>query len=120
MDSQPDNDYPPFLPSDSDTRLNGIDQEMEYDRMDSGDGQTFTEVFPGCSDSYPGGLMFMDLFWQDEHAKERQENLYFPFASADEWQFSSWCIRSGLSMAAINSLLSLSIVSNCYSRPDCD
>ena len=88
--------------------------------MDSDDGQTFTEVFLGCSDLYPGGLTFMDLFWQDEHAKEQQENLYFPFASADEWQFSSWCICSRLSMAAINLLLSLSIMSNCYFHPNCD
>ena len=116
MDSQPDND----CPSDSDTRLNGIDQEMEYNRMDSGDGQTFTEVFPGCSNSYPGRLTFMDLFWQNEHAEKWQENLYFPFASANEWQFLSWCICSRLSMAAINSLLSLSIVSNRYFCPDCD
>lgn len=80
--------------------------------MDVNDGGTFTEKFPGCSNSYIGGFTFMDRFWQDEHAEERQENLYFPFASREEWEFSSWCLRSGLSMAAINALLSLTIVSN--------
>ena len=72
MDSQPDNN----CPSDSDTHLNGIDQEMEYDRMDSGNRQTFTEVFLGCSDSYPSRLTFMDLFWQDEHAEKQQEKIF--------------------------------------------
>ena len=53
----------------------------------------------------------MDVFWQDKYAQEQQENLYYPFASDEEWEFSSWCLHSGLSMAAIDSLLSLSIVS---------
>ncbi|KAF8440249.1 hypothetical protein L210DRAFT_793558, partial [Boletus edulis BED1] len=70
--------------------LDGLNQELENDWMDVGDGQKFTETFPGCSNSYPGGFTFMDLFWQDKHAKEQQENLYFPFTSGEEWQFSSW------------------------------
>lgn len=80
--------------------------------LDDTDGpQKITETFPGCSDSYPGGSTFMDFFWQDKYAREREENLYYPFASEEEWQFSSWCSRSGLSMAALDGLLSLPIVS---------
>lgn len=41
---------------------------------------------------------------------EQEENLYFPFASQEEWQFASWLLRSCLSMSAIDSLLSLDIV----------
>ncbi|KAI6004677.1 hypothetical protein EDD15DRAFT_2155438 [Pisolithus albus] len=52
----------------------------------------------------------MDSFWQDAHAEERRENLFYPFASSEEWQFSSWCMRSGLSMSTIDSLLSLNII----------
>ena len=115
-DFQPNDDYPPFLPSDP--GLDDLNQESEYDWMDIGDGEIFTESFPGCSDLYPGGVTFMDLFWQDKHAEERQENLYFPFASGKEWQFSSWCLRSGLSMAGIDTLLSLSMVSNRYFRSE--
>ena len=73
--------------------------------------QIFTKFFPGCSDLYPGGATFMDIFWQDKYTQEWQENLYYPFTSDKEWEFSSWCLHSGLSMAAIDSLLSLSIVS---------
>ena len=83
--------------------------------LDDLDAQTnFTDVHLGCSKSYTGGATFMDLFWQDEYAEEWWANLYFPFASAEEWQFSFWCMWSGLSMAAIDSLLSLSIVSHRY------
>lgn len=106
-DLVPDIPPPPNL-SDSDPPT--FDQPESYE-MDVGEEQKFTESFPGCSKSYPGGDTYMDLFWQDEHAEKRRENLYFPFASKEEWAFSSWCLRSGLSMSAIDSLLSLTIVS---------
>ncbi|KAI6020706.1 hypothetical protein BKA83DRAFT_4055877, partial [Pisolithus microcarpus] len=41
----------------------------------------------------------------------RQNNLYFPFASQEEWQFTSWLLCSRLSLTAIDSLLALDIVS---------
>lgn len=104
-DAQPDISYYPSSPT---------CEELEHIEVDSGYAdtpQTFTEVFPGRSDSYSGGATFMDMFRRDKYAEEWQENLYYPFASEEEWQFSSWCLRSGLSMATIDSLLSLSIVS---------
>jgi hypothetical protein len=73
--------------------------------------QTFTEMYQGCSQAFSGGSTFMESFWQDKYAPERRENLYFPLASGNEWQFASWCLCSGLSMAAVDSLLSLNIVS---------
>ena len=116
-DSQSELNHPPFLPSDS--GLTSFDQEPGYYGMsDINNGQKFTEYFLGCSNSYAGGATFMDLFWQDEHAEEQQENLYFPFTSRNEWEFSSWCLHSGLSMAAIDSLLSLTIVSNQHFCPE--
>ncbi|KAF8833335.1 hypothetical protein BDN67DRAFT_874869, partial [Paxillus ammoniavirescens] len=35
---------------------------------------------------------------------------YFPFASQQEWQFASRLLRSGLSLTAIDSLLSLDMI----------
>ncbi|KAI6104344.1 hypothetical protein F5141DRAFT_1216885 [Pisolithus sp. B1] len=72
--------------------------------------QSFTSIHPGCGTSFPGGSMFMDSFWQDAHTKEQRENLFYPFASSKEWQFSSWCMCLGLSMSTIDSLLSLNII----------
>jgi len=71
----------------------------------------FTETYEGCSKVYPGGKTFMDAFQMDRYAEERSINLYFPFASREEWQFASWLLHSRLSLRAIDSLLSLDIVS---------
>ena len=70
----------------------------------------FTEYYEGCSEAFPGGKTFMDVFETDQYSEERKENLYFPFASREEWQFASWLLRSRLSLAAIDSLLSLDLV----------
>ena len=70
----------------------------------------FTEAYEGCSEAFPGGWSFIDRFSEDQYTDERQQNLYFPFASQEEWQFASWLLHSHLSLAAIDSLLSLDIV----------
>ena len=54
----------------------------------------------------------MDEFWDDQYVAQRQENVFYPWASKQEWAFASWLLRSHLSMAAINSLLLLDIVSS--------
>lgn len=74
----------------------------------------YVETFEGCGETFPGGRTFMDGFWADEYAEQRRENIYYPWASKDEWAFASWLLRSRLSMAAIDSLLSLDIVSNYF------
>ena len=43
---------------------------------------------------------------------QRQENVFYPWASKQEWAFASWLLRSHLSMAAIDSLLSFDIMSS--------
>lgn len=74
--------------------------------------ERFVETFKGCGESFPGGKTFMDDFWIDQYAEQRHENIYYPWASKQEWVFASWLLRSRLSMASIDSLLSLDIVSN--------
>ena len=74
----------------------------------------FVEVYEGCAAAFPGGEMFMGQFRSDRYAEQRRENIYFPFASRKEWEFASWLLRSSLSMAVINNLLSLEIVSGIF------
>ncbi|KIJ63925.1 hypothetical protein HYDPIDRAFT_168314 [Hydnomerulius pinastri MD-312] len=69
----------------------------------------FIEAYEGGCEAFPGGKSFMDTFREDQYANERRQNLYFPFTSQEEWQFASWLLRSRLSVAAIDSLLSLDI-----------
>ncbi|KAI6101840.1 hypothetical protein F5141DRAFT_1065808 [Pisolithus sp. B1] len=70
----------------------------------------FVEVYEGSSEVFPGGKSFMDTFHKDQYSSERRNNLYFPFALQQEWQFASWLLCSRLSLIAIDSLLALDIL----------
>src|SRR5882762_4127009 len=63
------------------------------------------------------GHTFMDVFDADPHADKRVENLYYPFASKQDWEMASWLLRSGLSMAAVDRFLRLELVSCILYRP---
>ncbi|KAI6004631.1 hypothetical protein EDD15DRAFT_2155283 [Pisolithus albus] len=76
--------------------------------------QRVTEFYPGASANYGRGYTFMDTFDADPFSSECQHNLFYPFSSKTEWQFASWLSNSGLSMAAIDEILSLDIIK---SRP---
>ncbi|KAI5982093.1 hypothetical protein EDD15DRAFT_2403257 [Pisolithus albus] len=65
---------------------------------------------PNMPSIYPGGTTFMDRFFDDQYVTLRRQNLYYPFASAGDWQLASWLLRSRLSMAAIDDFLSLQLV----------
>ena len=65
---------------------------------------------PNIPSVYPGGTTFMDQFFADEYSRFRQENLYYPFASETDWQLASWLLCSCLSMATIDTFLSLELV----------
>ena len=67
--------------------------------------------FPGASQAFPHGSTFMDQFFFDKYGELRKENLYYLFTSQQDWQPASWLLHSHLSMAAINSFLSLQLVS---------
>jgi hypothetical protein len=53
----------------------------------------------------------MDIFDEDSHASKRENNVYYPFASADEWELASFLVKSGLSISAIDEFLKLQLVS---------
>jgi hypothetical protein len=68
------------------------------------------EEFLGAAKAWGSGPTFMDKFDLDHHSAERQDNLYYPFASRQDWQMASFLLRSGLSMAKIDDFLSLELV----------
>jgi hypothetical protein len=59
-------------------------------------------------------LMFLDLFDMDEYAAYRKDNLFYPFASKEEWEITDFLLHSPLSMAATNEFLAFPIVSALY------
>ena len=70
----------------------------------------YEDVHPNAPSFFGSGPTFMDKFSTDSHADKREENLYYPFRSREEWSLSSWLLCSGLSMRAIDDFLALPIV----------
>lgn len=89
----------------------GLEEEIDVDQP--GDPHQGTvEEFPGAAAIFlrqPNS--FLERFDRDQFSQERRSNLYYPFASREDWEMGLWLTRSGLSMAAIDSLLSLELVS---------
>ncbi|KAG1765866.1 hypothetical protein EV702DRAFT_1050860 [Suillus placidus] len=46
----------------------------------------------------------------DAYAAHHKENIYYPFASLQDWELGSFLLCSSLSMAAINQFLGLELV----------
>jgi hypothetical protein len=109
-----DNDMQPMdLGSDIDVDAAFMEHDNsagEDDWSMDGDGGLFVEEYEGAAKEYGTGATFMDEFDRDQYAGERIENLYYPFASRNEWEFAAFLLRSDLSMASIDSLLSLNLV----------
>jgi hypothetical protein len=68
------------------------------------------ETYHGASQTFGHGPTFMDRFDTDRHAELRETNLFYPFASQQDWEIASWLLRSDISMAAIDDFLSLELV----------
>lgn len=91
------------------------EQDMREQNMGDQDmdepSEDFVEEFVGAGEIYGRGTTFLNIFDNDPHASKHVDNLYYPFASKDEWELASFLLQSGMSMASINSFLSLTIVS---------
>jgi len=91
----------------------GLGKEIDVDQPADADWpgdphQGTVKEFPGAAAIFlhqPN--LFLNHFNQDQFSQERCLNLYYPFTSCVDWEMTC----SGLSMAAINSLLSLELVS---------
>jgi hypothetical protein len=74
------------------------------------------EEYAGAAKVYGQGQTFMDRFNADIYAEHRETNLYYPFASKEDWEIGNFLEGSSLSMAAIDTFLSLGLVSNLTPR----
>ena len=92
----------------------GVDFDMPDDASTQSpfpEADSNLEYYPGASSTYGQGTTFMSEFFTDKYAHLRHENIFYPFASKEDWQLGSWLLRSGLSMAAMDGFLSLELVS---------
>ncbi|KAJ7017639.1 hypothetical protein C8F04DRAFT_1214995 [Mycena alexandri] len=65
------------------------------------------EYFKGASQTFGRGTTFMDDFDKDPFAKQRAKNVYYPFASSDEWEYAAFLSNANISVSTIDQLLKL-------------
>ncbi|KAG1846272.1 hypothetical protein F4604DRAFT_1595105 [Suillus subluteus] len=76
-------------------------------------GESLEEKYEGAGACYSeNGLTFLDVFDANEFAEYRKDNLFYPFASKEEWEVADYLLRPSLSMAAINEFLRLRMIQN--------
>jgi len=68
-------------------------------------------TFPLSGRIFGKGRDFMDGFCTDRFAEDRNTNIYYPFASKDEWELGAFLTKSNLSIKLTDQLLSLGLVS---------
>ena len=68
-----------------------FDMDVEVGAVESG---VDTEYFPHAACVYDSGLTFMDQFNTDLFSTLRRSNLFYPFASWQDWELGSWLLRS--------------------------
>ncbi|KAJ7130254.1 hypothetical protein C8R44DRAFT_872081 [Mycena epipterygia] len=76
-------------------------------------GPSSEDVPKSCLEEFPNaawlveenGQSYMQKFYSDEHADKCADNLYYPFATSDEWQLASFLNRSSLSVAETDEFL---------------
>ena len=89
------------------------DAFMDYDTIDDGAGSSgrFVEEYDGAAITFGQGTTFMQQFECDEFTEARAQNLFYPFASRAEWELAAFLLRLDLSLAALDTFLSLNLVS---------
>ena len=99
---------------DLDPAMDLNDPPMEVDIEHPKSGEFFIEEYDGAAKEYGLGKTFMTEFNNDRFSNERITNLYYPFASRAEWELAFFLLRSDLSMATIDTFLSLKLVKSSF------
>lgn len=58
----------------------------------------------------PSLTVLEDIRLNDKHAKERKNNIYYPFASKVDWEVGSWLSRLNVSMELVDEFFRLDFV----------
>ncbi|KAJ7023961.1 hypothetical protein C8F04DRAFT_1303601 [Mycena alexandri] len=93
----------------------GDDVHMEDVFMEDPDTQSpldgpVRDYYDGAAETLDRGETFKDKFRKDEYAEQRQTNLYYPFASAEEWELAAFITRSNMTLAKTDEFLKLRLV----------
>jgi hypothetical protein len=93
-----------------DDLTNYASDQMETENEAGFDSGEIEEVFNGAAQILGADKTFMDQFNADPHAVHRQDNLYYPFTSREEWELASFLLRSGMAMSSIDEFLALGLI----------
>ena len=75
------------------------------------------EYYPGAARTNGKEPTFLEAFLEnDEHSHERKFNTYYPFASADEWEFVAFVNSTKLTLSQIDEFLKLRLVRKFFLR----
>ncbi|KAG1842143.1 hypothetical protein F4604DRAFT_1597641 [Suillus subluteus] len=109
LDVDPELDEPVFGHPSWDEGFQGGSGEDDR-QVDEPTDLGFTDWYPEPPQTYGRGYTFLNLFHSDENSVYRVANHYYPFSGQKEWEVALWLLRSGLSMAKIDSFLSLEMI----------
>ncbi|KAH7879129.1 uncharacterized protein C8R40DRAFT_1158970 [Lentinula edodes] len=84
-------------------------QEDDQMDVDSSEADSLTIEYPNAEKVIGQGVTFMDDFNDNQFSKERELNVYYPFASRPEWETASFLLNSSLSMNEIDTYLKLDL-----------
>ena len=100
MDTAEDDYFSPSLPVSASTSQTPEDKQNPFN----------IKKHPTSGSVYGSGETFMDHCDKDKFTESRKRNVYYPFASKDEWELASFLLHSRLSMAAVDRFLKLKLV----------
>ncbi|KAJ6490951.1 hypothetical protein C8R45DRAFT_1053149 [Mycena sanguinolenta] len=73
------------------------------------------EYYPGAARRNDKEPTFLETFLEnDKHSHERESNLHYPFASADEWEFAAFINSTKLTLAQIDEFLKLRLTAKMH------
>ncbi|KAF8141813.1 hypothetical protein EV363DRAFT_1392225 [Boletus edulis] len=67
-------------------------------------------MHPNTLSIFDGRKTFLTRFNSDPYSAHQQDNLYYPFASLDDWEIANFLLKSRLSIKLIDEFLSLRMV----------
>jgi hypothetical protein len=91
-----------------DTPLSSASQS--HYQPSNGNGLFTVNKHPTAGKIYGQGKTFMDTYHNNQYNSICQDNPYYPFASAQDWEVADFLLCSPLSMAQIDKFIKLKLV----------
>ncbi|KAJ7665341.1 hypothetical protein DFH06DRAFT_1323734 [Mycena polygramma] len=117
MDPEREDDAPDFGPPEDDDNAPGFGPEeddvlMEHPPVPA--TGPVKDYYVGAAKVQGQGDTFLETFNKDKYSEPRSHNIYYPWASAAEWELVAFLHQSKMTMAQIDRFLKLQLVSGMH------